>query len=451
MTVTSAIPRPAVLPPGHWRFPAGTHSQLDNGLQLALHPLPGQRLVTLDIVLSVPISAEPAHLEGVAAITARALREGTQRHDSDRFAEELRRHGISWEGSAAEDGLRLRIAAPARHISTAARLLLDALVQPAFHAGDVDRLVRQRLDQIRVQRAEPLARARQELLAAVFTPASRLSRPAAGSSDTVATITRSDVEGFFQTQVCPSRAAAVVAGDVDADAVADLIEVLTSWQGESPEALAPEDPVAAPGGEIIVVHRPAAVQTQVAVGVPGPDRRHPDFAALSVAAYVLGGTLTSRIDAVLREEKGYTYGCRANLLPSRRSGLLQLGGAVDAEVTGPALSDLLTVLHTFLHEGSSAVERDDSVNALAGATAMRFETAVQVAEQAASQLANDLPPDAVDRHVAAIRATGAEMASDAFRRHVDPARLTTVLVGDADTLCPALTQAGLPPDAVVPA
>src|SRR5215469_7032873 len=91
-------------------------------------------------------------------------------------------------------------------------------------------------------------------------------------------------------------------------------------------------------------HWPGAVQTQLLVGRTGPDRRDPVWPALVVGTYCLGGTLTSRLDRVLREEKGYTYGVRAFAQVLRSpamaaadgaagTSLLAISGAVDTAST----------------------------------------------------------------------------------------------------------------------
>src|SRR5260370_32895154 len=64
-------------------------------------------------------------------------------------------------------------------------------------------------------------------------------------------------------------------------------------------------------GRVVIVDRPDAVQTQLLIGRTGPDRHDRVWPALGLGTYCLGGTLTSRLDRVLREEKDYTYGGRA--------------------------------------------------------------------------------------------------------------------------------------------
>src|ERR1700744_3010747 len=80
----------------------------------------------------------------------------------------------------------------------------------------------------------------------------------------------------------------------------------------APAGPLPPPPVTADDtGRVVLVDRPGAVQTQLLIGRIGPDRHDRVWPALVLGTYCLGGTLTSRLDRVLREQKGYTYGVRA--------------------------------------------------------------------------------------------------------------------------------------------
>ena len=71
---------------------------------------------------------------------------------------------------------------------------------------------------------------------------------------------------------------------------------------------------------MVLVDRPGAVQADVRLGGFGIDQPDPRWSAISVASYAMGGAFLSRLNAVLREGKGYTYGVRMNFGPLRTSG-----------------------------------------------------------------------------------------------------------------------------------
>ncbi|MGO4431288.1 insulinase family protein, partial [Streptomyces sp. MCAF7] len=124
------------------------------------------------------------------------------------------------------------------------------------------------------------------------------------------------------------------------------------------------------------------VQTQLLIGRIGADRHDRVWPAQVLGTYCLGGTLTSRLDRVLREEKGYTYGVRAfgqvlrSAAPDASGGatgasLLAISGSVATEVTGPALEDLWKVLGTLKEEGLTDAERDVAVQNLVGVAPLK--------------------------------------------------------------------------------
>lgn len=97
-------PQGARLP---WAFPAPERSQLPNGLTLLTSHRPGQQVVAVEINLVAPLDAEPAGLDGVATIMARALSEGTDTLDAEEFAAELERCGATLDAHADHPGVRV--------------------------------------------------------------------------------------------------------------------------------------------------------------------------------------------------------------------------------------------------------------------------------------------------------------------------------------------------------
>jgi predicted Zn-dependent peptidase len=190
-------------------------------------------------------------------------------------------------------------------------------------------------------------------------------------------------------------------------------------------------------GRVIIVDRPGAVQTQLLIGRVGADRHDRVWPAQVLGTYCLGGTLTSRLDRVLREEKGYTYGVRAfgQVLRSAPDGsgtaMLAISGSIDTPNTGPALDDLWKVLRTLAAEGLTDAERDVAVQNLVGVAPLKFETAAAVASTLADQVEQHLPDDYQATLYQQLAATGTVEATAAAVRAFPVDRLVTILVGDA--------------------
>ena len=444
--------QPASGQPKPWAFPAPERGGLGNGLTVLRCHRPGQQVVAVDICLDVPLDAEPDGLDGIATIMVDALSEGTSTHTAEEFAAELERCGATLDASADYLGARVSLEVPVSRLAKALGLLAEALVAPTFADSEVERLVRNRLDEIPLELANPGRRAAKQLSQELFPASARLSRPRKGTGDTVARIDAAGVRALYRAQVRPATATAVIVGDltgVDLDAV--LAGTLGEWAGDAAEPLPTPAVTADDTGRVVIVDRPGAVQTQLLIGRIGPDRHDGEWPALVLGTYCLGGTLTSRLDRVLREEKGYTYGVRASQQvlrspdPARAAGasLLAISGSVDTESTGPALGDLWTVLRTLAAGGLTGAERDVAVQNLVGVAPLRFETAGSVAGTLADQVEQHLPDDYQAELYARLAQIGTEAASAAVVAAFPENRLVTILVGDASQIEAPVAALGL--------
>ncbi|MGY1497040.1 M16 family metallopeptidase [Streptomyces sp. QTS52] len=441
-----------------WAFPAPGRGTLGNGLTVLRCHRPGQQVVAVEVLVDAPLEAEPAGLDGVATIMARAFSEGTDKHSAEEFAAELERCGATLDAHADHPCVRLSLEVPVSRLPKALGLLADALRAPAFSDSEIERLVRNRLDEIPHETANPARRSAKQLYKELFPADSRMSRPRQGTEETVAKIDAAAVRAFYERHVRPATATAVVVGDltgIDLDAL--LGDTLGAWTGSSAEPR-PVPPVTADDtGRVVIVDRPGAVQTQLLIGRIGADRHDRVWAAQVLGTYCLGGTLTSRLDRVLREEKGYTYGVRAfgQVLRSAPDGtgaaLLAISGSFDTPNTGPALEDLWKVLRTLAAEGLTDAERDVAVQNLVGVAPLKYETAAAVASTLADQVEQHLPDDYQATLYRQLAATGTVEATAAAVNAFPVDRLVTVLVGDAATIEEPVRALGIGEVTVVPA
>jgi predicted Zn-dependent peptidase len=448
-------PQPASGQAKPWAFPAPERGGLASGLTVLRCHRPGQQVMAVEICLDAPLDAEPSGLDGIATVMVNALSEGTSRHSAEEFAAELERCGATLNAHADYTGARVSLEVPVSRLPKALGLLVEALDAPTFTGSEVERLVRNRLDAIPHEMANPARRAAKHLAQELFPASARMSRPRQGTEDTVARIDAAGVRSFYAAHVRPATATAVIVGDlagVDLDAV--LADTIGGWSGDAAGPV-PLPPVTADDtGRVVIVDRPGAVQTQLLIGRTGPDRRDRVWPALVLGTYCLGGTLTSRLDRVLREEKGYTYGVRAfeqvlrSPAPHAAGGatgasLVAISGSVDTASTGPALGDLWTVLRTLAAEGLTEAERDTAVQNLVGVAPLRFETAASVAGTLAAQVEQHLPDDYQAQLYARLAETGTAEATTAVVAAFPENRLVTVLVGDASQISAPVEALGI--------
>lgn len=433
--------RPVVPPPGDWRFPHAEESAGPGGMRLVTVQMPGQYLAAGRLVVGTPLEAEAPGQDGVATLVARTLDEGTARRSAEEFQQAIEALGAQYGAWSQEACTLVSVEAPAGTFGEALGLLGEAVTSPAFAPEEVDRHVRLRLSDIAAEAADPGTIAAEVARRRVFTAESRLSRPVGGSTGTIEPLTADEVRAHYRRAFDARRCTLVLVGDLPVQELRDAAAAaFAGWEASAnaPTVAIRPRPAATPGP--VVVDRPGAVQTEIVIAAPGPDRRAPDWAAHVVAARIMGGTVTSRLDAQLRERRGYTYGVRAAFTPFSRGGLFSITAAVRTEVSAAALTEALELVDVSSRPFTDEEVRD-AVAFLVAAAPMRYETASDVASQLATAVACGMGPDYVDRHHRAMLAVTGEAATDSWRRTLPAAEgFVAVLAGDAEALIPALSS-----------
>lgn len=448
------VPRPAVTPPRPFVFPTAQRRTFDNGLTAVVYDVPGQYVLSVRVVVPLSLSREPRDREGVATIMARTLDEGTDQHSSTEFAQLLERRGVALGAGVSEAGLSVDIDVAKTHLAYALDLLRQCLTEPAFPAAEVERHVKQRLAEIEQERSIAAQRGSIELLATFFDPAERVSRPTAGSRETVRGVTRDDVVAFHAAQVAPTGATVVLAGDLtDVDAFAELESALGAWS--SPVGFAPPaDPTPArladDRARIVVIDRPGSVQSELSLAAPGPDRRvEGGWAPFPVLGFVVGGSPNARVDAVLREEKGFTYGIRSGFRPRRSGGLFVTSGSVRGDATVESLQLLFDILEG-ARDGFTAEETRAGVDFISMTAAGRYATADAIADEAAGMAFDGLTTEFTTTNLHDLATIEAPRLDEAYRRFVNGS-WTVVVVGDAAAYADGIRALGHGDVTVLPA
>ena len=439
----SVVERPDVTAPEPWSFPEARRAGLANGLSVVSYDIPGQYVISVRLAVPMPLDREPREREGIATIMARTLDEGTARHTAEEFAELLERKGIALGAGASESGLIVEVDVSKRYLSEALDLLSQAVREPAFFANEVSRHVKIRLAEIDHEHAQPGQRAALEFITTYFDADERASRPSAGTKPTISAIEPADLAAFHAANVVPFGATVVVAGDLsDLDVVSEVERALGSWSGAAAEVFEPiEAARATDAARIVFLDRPGSVQTELYVGCPGPDRRvDGGWAAYQVLGFAVGGSPNARVDAVLREDKGFTYGIRSGFRPRRRGGVFLTSGSVRADSTVEALGLLLEILDT-AREGFTEAETQIGVDFIGKTAPGRYATADAVADEAAGLSLEGLTTEFTSASLRALRDVDAEILTKAYGRYVT-GEWTVIVVGDASLYAEGVRSLG---------
>jgi zinc protease len=435
--------RPAPGAPRPYHFPNFIHRPLDSGLTLWVVPLPDRDMVSVHLLVDGGAASESEADGGIAALTAESLVTGTKRLDGHAFAEASERLGIELFADSSWDVARAGFVALPAQWPAGLALLAQMIREPGFDEGEFDRIREERLADILQARSEPGRLADEFFLRHVFGDDAPYGRLSAGTPETVEPLVVAQARAHHDRNWRPDRSHLVVAGPVDADAVASRVEAtLGDWTGTSPGHRS--IPVADQGGRrVVIVDRPGSVQSELRIGHVGIDRRHPDYFPAMVMAGLLGGTFSSRLNQRLREELGYTYGARAAFDPRRSAGPFSARAAVQTEVTADAIRETLLLLEGMQAAPPEAAELREVTDYMVGVFPLRFETTMGAAAGIEPIAVYGLDHDWWATYRDRVEAVGPIEAHQAAVDLLRPAESLIVLAGDASRVRGPIEAANL--------
>lgn len=433
-----------------WEFPPFTRTRLDSGLQIVAAHAPGRALGAARLMVEAGEMNEPEDLSGVANLAAQALTEGTDHYKGPAFINAVERLGADIDAGTDWDSFIVNLRAPINRMEPALELFAEAVRNPSFPGGEVERLRQERLGVIFQQYANPTTRATIAFNRMVYTPASPYHRPESGEFWSVYRLGKGRVRKYYQQFATPGSATLVIVGDIEGTPVVKLAEKLFGdWKGKEPDRPRPQVQNALTKTSVILVHREESEQSQVDLGHIGVPRSTPDYFPLTVALTALGGTAIARLMLRLREDKGYTYGISAGIDYRREAGPFRARTLVNTPVTVDAIAEEIEVMSEFKEKGLTKQELEEVKSYLIGVFPLRYETPESIASGLSTMVTHGLPENYFETYRTNIENVTLEDANRAAAEFLHPDRLAIVVVGDAEQVEDPLVKAGFGPVAVL--
>ncbi|MEU4334757.1 pitrilysin family protein [Micromonospora lupini] len=440
MTLIADRPGPGAARP--YRFPPVVRRAAGGGQVVAAH-LPGQNLAVALLLLDAGAGRELTGKEGLGGVLAKALEEGTAQRDATAYALAIEALGTELVTGLDWDSFQISVQVPVDRLTAAVQLLAEAVRTPRLDPADVRRVRDDEATALRMDWANPGPRADAALRADLFGADNRWGRPMYGDPDSVAALDVEDIT-VFHSEWFLRPGTLIVAGDLDRIDLDALAGAAFAGTGGGPaERGGPiEVPVRA-DRRIILVDRPGSVQSTLRLGHPSPHRAHPDHVPMTLAGTVLGGAFTSRLNHLIREVHGYTYGIRGEFASSRRFGRFAVSSGVQTAVTAPALVEAVGEITRTQAGGVTEDELAVARSWRAGQLSVELQSPRAIASALTTLVVHDLPDDYHARLREELLNADVEQVSAAAATHLHPEALTLVIEGDAAVIRNDLESADL--------
>jgi predicted Zn-dependent peptidase len=444
---TPPAPGPAVV----FSPPKIEEARLANGIRI-LH-VERRELPIVALQVSADRGADQAG-PGVASFAASMLLQGTKTRSAIAISDEFGRLGAAFGAGADYDSVGVGARCLTPKLPEVLALLADIVINPAFDAAELKRERSRRLTSIGQQNDRPAVLLSNAVSSALYPAGHPYSAPLIGLEPDVTKVSAAELASFHASNFRPDRVTIAIAGDITKDrALEEIQRVFSAWQGKAQPAkeVGPPPLPDAKAARILLLDRPGATQSQVAVALPGVPRATKDFEAILLMNTILGGQFSSRLNLNLREKHAYSYGVRSNFDMRRGPGPFVAGGAIVRESTGPAVREMLAEMKRLQAELVTAEELDDARSNLILQLPARFETAAETASTLAYLATYGLPLDEIATRPARLKAVTRDDVKRAAESYLKADLTRIVIVGDAKVIKAQLDALGIGSVELLPA
>lgn len=401
-----------------------TH-RLDNGLTLHIAPGHPAPVVAVQAWVGVGSADETPPLAGVAHVVEHMLFKGSSDYGLGELTRAIERGGGEINAWTAFDHTVYHAVLGRDHTAGAIDAIGDALLAPRV---DPEELAREReviLEEIRQGTDDPARSVAQSLFATAFA-AHPYRRPVIGTAESVKRLGERELVEFFRSYYVADNLTLVIAGDVDPQRVKALVErrFRTMPTGRPARCVTVEPAQTAPRASCQLRD---VSEAYLSVGFHVPAARHPDLAALDVAAILLGQNESARLPRMLRDRDQLATSAYANVHALRDPGLLVLSATAktgDANAVIGALVDRSLELSAEL----STEELDKARIAAETAFVRQLETAQGRARSLGWHATVAGDPQFGHVYLDRIRAVRRHDVANVMRRYLQPANASIAAI-----------------------
>jgi len=389
-------------------------------------------MVSIVMAIRTGSIADPSAKAGLAYLTAALLTEGTQKRTSREISEAIEFVGGSLSASAGADYTTVSLTVLKKDIELGFDLLSDIVLHPAFPVEEIMRKKRITLNWLIQQNEEPGAVASIAFSKAVFG-AHPYGRQVQGTVETIPAINQHDLVDFHRGYFAPNNAIVSVVGDIGRD---ELKQLLGRYFGDWKQKEIPAD--ALPGilprnGPTVIKINKDLTQANIILGHVGIARVDPDYYAVTVMNYILGGGgFASRLMDNIRDNRGLAYDVHTYFSANRYSGSFQAGLQTKNESANTAIAEVIKEMERMRTEQVGDRELDDAKSYLTGSFPLRIDSNSKIAGFNLAVEYYGLGLDYIDRYPAIINAITKEDILRVARKYLDPANYVLVVVGNLE-------------------
>ena len=447
------IPRLEAGEPGQAKLPPRETATLSNGIRLVHYETAGSPLVLLAASVSGGAGSDVPGEEGLIELTTMMMARGAGDRGFEAFSKAAKDIGADVSGQSGMEQSAIVLGVPPANFAKGVDLMADAVQRPRFEQSEWDALKGEVQQGLAYRKMDPGALAyyaMEELAFPIPEGRAALEPTQAG----VAALTPAQARATHLKLFTPRTMTIYSVGSVSLATVeAELERSFGGWSNDSPGIAPVPHPPAAFADAFKVYVTPSAGNSQAIINLsrPAPAFNDPGVLEAIAVARLLGGDFTSRLNQVMRETKGYSYGVGASVWTNvPTGGMLTVSSAVAADQVGAAIADIRAGFEGLASLPVAQAELDRTIMATAGATAGTVETSSGLLGLVVNAAGVGLTAEEMNGKLDEIVALQLPAVQGAARSLAPLDRALVVIAGDPQSILPQLQAIGITDVTVIP-
>lgn len=351
--------------------------KLANGVKLI--GVNSNEIPKVNILISIPFGHrfEPKEKSGLSQLLASMLEESTTQHSSEDIEKMLDKLGSSINVSAGSEEISISISSLKANLDATLKIADEIIFSPKFDKEDFELSKKEQLDGIAQMQTNASTIANLIYNKLIYGENHVMSIPSVGTAETVNSISLDDVKNCYNN-LSSDGASIAVSGDVKKEDIINKLSFVSKLKANSVvRAKEPEIP-AISKTKIYFVDKKNAPQSEIRVGYMAiPYDATGEFYKNSIMNFAFAGAFNSRVNYLLREVRGFTYGVRGGFSGSKFAGPYTISGGFRANSTDSTLIDMMGEFKKFTENGITDEELNFTKNAMAQSDALKYESAWQ--------------------------------------------------------------------------
>ena len=366
-------PIPKVLKTKPYTPPTISKHKTIEGSTIVLRENTKLPLINLSIVLPGGYTDDQKSW-GRADIAASMMLKSNQKYNMIEQSQELREQGARVDIEVYEQHTAIDVIVHKQTLQKTLSLISEMILSPLYSQDEWDSLIeyqRTEIEQSQEDTSSLLSSIQNMILYPKDHPLHRLAK---GSATSIQNLTIKETKEWHINRINPKHIGFLAVGDIDIESLTGIIEnTFQQW----PQTTWTPPHLSWNAGHqtgMFLIDIPDEQQSALRVLIPSwTEEIHPKELKRKALGIAMGGSFTSRLNNVLREEKGYTYGAYCSFYESPTGTVFQARTSVRRDATAPALHDLLATLSS-AQEGFSTEEWQKSTNTMRNNIISQFQS-----------------------------------------------------------------------------